>query len=152
CERLAGGCGYCARRHDHDTTAGRLAGRSCEAGQDPVDACCRSRRLRTRDDPCRPDGRAGQGGVQCGVSLVQRDESPLPADRGTPLRKDAGMERFTNDGFTFDVTDTPGTGDGQVAVLLHGFPEDRHCWDAVTMALAGAGYRVLAPDLRGYSA
>jgi len=62
------------------------------------------------------------------------------------------MERFTNDGFTFDVTDTPGTGDGQVAVLLHGFPEDRHCWDAVTVALAGAGYRVLAPDLRGYSA
>ena len=65
------------------------------------------------------------------------------------------MERFTNDGYSFDVTDTPsadGSGAGQACVLLHGFPEDRHCWDAVTPALAGAGYRVLAPDLRGYSA
>lgn len=64
------------------------------------------------------------------------------------------MERFTNDGFGFDVTDTPAPdgSPGQVCVLLHGFPEDRHCWDAVTPALAGAGYRVLAPDLRGYSA
>jgi len=61
------------------------------------------------------------------------------------------MERFTNDGFSFDVTDTPGKDGGQVAVLLHGFPEDRHCWDAVTPALAEAGYRVLAPDQRGYS-
>ncbi|MBF6277565.1 hypothetical protein C5F51_29680 [Nocardia nova] len=36
-------------------------------------------------------------------------------------------------------------------LLLHGFPEDRHCWDAMTPALTAAGYRVLAPDLRGYS-
>ena len=32
---------------------------------------------------------------------------------------------------------------------MHGFPQDRHCWDRVTSALAGGGYRVLAPDLRG---
>lgn len=65
------------------------------------------------------------------------------------------MERFGNDGFSFDVTDTPAAGGSsteQVCILLHGCPQDRHCWDAVTPALAGAGYRVLAPDLRGYSA
>ena len=64
------------------------------------------------------------------------------------------MERFGNAGFSFEVTDTPsaaGGGGGQVAVLLHGFPEDRHSWDAVAPALAAAGYRVLAPDQRGYS-
>ncbi|GAA5184291.1 alpha/beta fold hydrolase [Rugosimonospora acidiphila] len=64
------------------------------------------------------------------------------------------MDRFTNDGFTFEVTDTPpadGDAAGRVAVLLHGFPEDHHSWDAVTPALAAAGYRVLAPDQRGYS-
>ena len=64
------------------------------------------------------------------------------------------MEHFTNDGFRFEVTDTPAAGgsrNAEVAVLLHGFPEDRHSWDAVTPALAEAGYRVLAPDLRGYS-
>lgn len=64
------------------------------------------------------------------------------------------MERFTNAGLRFEVTDTPpagGGGTGEAVVLLHGFPQDRHCWDAVAPALAGAGYRVLAPDQRGYS-
>lgn len=64
------------------------------------------------------------------------------------------MERFINAAFSFEVTDTPpagGGGAGQAAVLLHGFPEDRHSWDGVTPALAAAGYRVLAPDQRGYS-
>ena len=64
------------------------------------------------------------------------------------------VERFTNAGFSFEVTDTPaadGGGAGQVAVLLHGFPEDRHSWDRVAPALAAVGHRVLAPDQRGYS-
>ncbi len=64
------------------------------------------------------------------------------------------MERFANAGFSFEVTDTraaEGRETGEVAVLLHGFPQDRHCWEAVTPALTGAGYRVLAPDQRGYS-
>jgi pimeloyl-ACP methyl ester carboxylesterase len=64
------------------------------------------------------------------------------------------MERFTSAAFTFEVTDTPAArGDGPhgTAILLHGFPQDRHCWDPVTSALAEGGYRVLAPDLRGYS-
>jgi pimeloyl-ACP methyl ester carboxylesterase len=64
------------------------------------------------------------------------------------------MERFTNAAFSFEVTDTAAaSGDGPegVAILLHGFPQDRRCWDRVTPALAGGGYRVLAPDLRGYS-
>jgi len=64
------------------------------------------------------------------------------------------MERFTNAAFSFEVTDTPAAGPGRpegVAILLHGFPQDRRCWDRVTSALAGDGYRVLAPDLRGYS-
>jgi len=64
------------------------------------------------------------------------------------------MERFTNAPFSFEVTDTAAAGPGGpegVVIFLHGFPQDRHCWDRVTPALAGGGYRVLAPDLRGYS-
>ncbi|WP_063007595.1 alpha/beta fold hydrolase [Nocardia kruczakiae] len=64
------------------------------------------------------------------------------------------MDTFTHAGFVFDVTDTPapsGSATPETVVLLHGFPEDRHCWDAITPTLAAAGYRVLAPDLRGYS-
>jgi len=64
------------------------------------------------------------------------------------------MERFTSAAFSFEVTDTPAAGvDGPkgTVIVLHGFPQDRRCWDRVTPALAAAGYRVLAPDLRGYS-
>lgn len=63
------------------------------------------------------------------------------------------MEHFANDGLTFDVTDTPAAGDGtaETVILLHGYPEDRHSWDAVASLLAEAGYRVLAPEQRGYS-
>ena len=61
------------------------------------------------------------------------------------------MDRFSNAAFSFEVSDTGGDGPSGVVVLLHGFPQDRSCWDAVAPALAGHGYRVLAPDLRGYS-
>jgi pimeloyl-ACP methyl ester carboxylesterase len=60
------------------------------------------------------------------------------------------VETYTREGLTFDVTDI-GPTDGRVVVLLHGFPEDRHCWDRIGPALAAAGYRVIAPDQRGYS-
>lgn len=36
-------------------------------------------------------------------------------------------------------------------LLLHGFPEDATCWDSVAQRLGSAGYRTVAPDLRGYS-
>ncbi|HUE60464.1 MAG TPA: alpha/beta fold hydrolase [Acidimicrobiales bacterium] len=60
------------------------------------------------------------------------------------------LDTYSRGGLTFDVTDT-GPEDGRVVIALHGFPEDRHCWDAVGSALAGAGHRMLAPDQRGYS-
>jgi pimeloyl-ACP methyl ester carboxylesterase len=60
------------------------------------------------------------------------------------------VESYVHDGLTFDVSDH-GPGDGRVIVALHGFPEDRHCWDAIAATLASAGYRMLAPDQRGYS-
>ncbi len=37
-----------------------------------------------------------------------------------------------------------------MAVCLHGFPDDHRCWDALTLLLAKAGYRVISPDLRGF--
>jgi pimeloyl-ACP methyl ester carboxylesterase len=41
-------------------------------------------------------------------------------------------------------------GAGPLVVLLHGFPEDRRAWRHQIPALARAGFRVIAPDLRGY--
>ena len=37
-----------------------------------------------------------------------------------------------------------------LVVLLHGFPECSSSWDGVQRVLAARGYRVVAPDMRGY--
>jgi epoxide hydrolase 4 len=42
-------------------------------------------------------------------------------------------------------------GDGPLIVLLHGFPEFWFGWRLQIAPLAAAGFRVLAPDLRGYN-
>ena len=46
---------------------------------------------------------------------------------------------------------TAGPDDGDPVVLLHGFPEFWYAWHHQIPALAEAGYRVVAPDLRGYN-
>lgn len=60
------------------------------------------------------------------------------------------LQNFTRQGLRFDVLDQ-GPEDGPVVVLLHGFPQDAHCWDAVTSLLNAQGLRTLAMDQRGYS-
>jgi pimeloyl-ACP methyl ester carboxylesterase len=45
---------------------------------------------------------------------------------------------------------TAGPSDGPPVVLCHGFPELWYSWRHQLPALAAAGYRALAPDLRGY--
>jgi pimeloyl-ACP methyl ester carboxylesterase len=42
-------------------------------------------------------------------------------------------------------------GAGPLVLLLHGFPEFWYSWRWQIPALAAAGFRVLAPDLRGYN-
>ncbi len=51
--------------------------------------------------------------------------------------------------FTADVA---GPADGELVLLLHGFPQTRHTWRVELPALAAAGFRACAPDQRGYSA
>ncbi len=43
-------------------------------------------------------------------------------------------------------------GKGPPVILLHGFPEIAFSWRHQLPALAGAGYRAIAPDQRGYGA
>lgn len=45
---------------------------------------------------------------------------------------------------------TAGPADGPVVVLLHGWPEHWWLWRDVIPALAADGFRVIAPDLRGF--
>ena len=41
--------------------------------------------------------------------------------------------------------------DGPLAVCLHGFPDSAHTWRHLLPELAAAGYRAVAPFLRGYA-
>ena len=41
-------------------------------------------------------------------------------------------------------------GAGPLVLLLHGFPESWYSWRHQLPALAAAGFRVVAPDQRGY--
>ncbi len=62
----------------------------------------------------------------------------------------ARLSKFVSDGLTFDVRDE-GPLRGPVVLALHGFPQTSACWSQVVPPLVAAGYRVLAPDQRGYS-
>ena len=50
--------------------------------------------------------------------------------------------------FTADLS---GPEDGDLVLLLHGFPQTRHTWRAELLTLAEADLRACAPDQRGYS-
>ena len=40
-------------------------------------------------------------------------------------------------------------GTGPLVLLLHGFPDTAHTWDRTMAASAGAGFRAVAPFMRG---
>jgi pimeloyl-ACP methyl ester carboxylesterase len=52
-------------------------------------------------------------------------------------------------GVNIAVTDN-GPEDGEPVVLIHGFPDSARLWRHQIPALAEAGHRVVAPDLRGF--
>jgi pimeloyl-ACP methyl ester carboxylesterase len=55
--------------------------------------------------------------------------------------------RITSNDLTFAVVDE---GKGEPVVLLHGFPDSADLWRHQIPALVDAGFRVIAPDLRGF--
>ncbi len=55
--------------------------------------------------------------------------------------------RVETDGLTQQVLEA---GSGPLVLLIHGFPELSVSWRAQLQALAAAGYRAVAPDMRGY--
>ncbi|MFI8880331.1 alpha/beta fold hydrolase [Streptomyces sp. NPDC055243] len=63
---------------------------------------------------------------------------------------DGRITSFGRKGLVFDVVDQ-GPFDGDIVVLLHGFPQRASCWDRIAPLLHTSGYRTLAPDQRGYS-
>jgi pimeloyl-ACP methyl ester carboxylesterase len=57
-------------------------------------------------------------------------------------------EQITANGLEFTYRSV---GEGPLALCLHGFPDSARTWDHLLPALADAGYRAVAPFLRGYA-
>jgi pimeloyl-ACP methyl ester carboxylesterase len=80
--------------------------------------------------------------------------APIPAsvDAAETLIDGPWRHRFiAANGARFHVAEA-GTGTGPLVMLLHGFPEFWWVWRHQLPALAAAGYRAVAMDLRGYGA
>ncbi len=73
--------------------------------------------------------------------------APVDSLDGLPLR----ALRVPVQGITLRVMEA-GPPEGPLVLLLHGFPEFWYGWRKQIPALARAGYRVWAPDQRGYGA
>jgi pimeloyl-ACP methyl ester carboxylesterase len=81
------------------------------------------------------------------VSTSSVDVQPHEHNSITAVDVDSETEQMRVSGRSFPVVDH---GSGPTVVLLHGFPDTRRLWRHQIPALADAGFRVLAPDLRGF--
>ncbi|GAB3675706.1 alpha/beta fold hydrolase [Angustibacter aerolatus] len=74
----------------------------------------------------------------------------MTVDATAVLHEGPWQHRFVSaNGARFHVAEA---GEGPMVLLLHGFPQMWWCWRAQLPALAEAGYRAVAMDLRGYGA
>ncbi len=60
-----------------------------------------------------------------------------------------GLKEYdvTTNGISFHVTEQ---GEGPAVLFCHGFPDTSYTWRRQMKAVALAGYRAIAPDMRGY--
>jgi len=76
---------------------------------------------------------------------------PLPGPAGLPPEALAAADgRFVDAAGTRTFIQEAGPGDGPAVVLVHGFGGLTYTWRHTLPALAAAGYRVLALDLKGF--
>ncbi|WP_280537594.1 alpha/beta hydrolase [Halopenitus sp. POP-27] len=85
----------------------------------------------TTDGPVSPPGEETPG-----------DEIPAAVPGESRIRETNGVRLHAVEA---------GPVDGELLVLLHGFPEFWYGWHATIEPLAAAGYRVVVPDQRGYN-
>src|SRR5215510_11440957 len=88
--------------------------------------------------------------------LLRRYRRKVRSDRGDcqigPLRRRSCMTevkhyKVETNGIRMHVAEK---GRGPLVVLCHGFPESWYSWRHQLRALADAGFRAVAPDMRGY--
>jgi predicted alpha/beta-fold hydrolase len=72
---------------------------------------------------------------------------PEPASWVDPAMPEVTHRMIETNGIRLHVAEQ---GEGPLVILCHGFPECWYSWRHQLGALAKAGYRAVAPDLRGY--
>src|SRR5579859_895176 len=86
----------------------------------------------------------------CGASGPTLVTMSPPADESSVLTDGPWLHRFVSaNGSRFHVVEA---GAGPLVIFLHGFPEYWWAWQHQVRALADAGFRAVAIDLRGYGA
>jgi pimeloyl-ACP methyl ester carboxylesterase len=78
---------------------------------------------------------------------MSNDEAVENIERRRTVDVDAATEEVEVGDRTFPVVDA---GEGPAVMLFHGFPDSRRLWRYQVPALVEAGFRVVAPDLRGF--
>jgi pimeloyl-ACP methyl ester carboxylesterase len=83
-------------------------------------------------------------GTAAAASLLEGRMTKAQISRvpGSPKEYDV-----TTNGITLHVTEQ---GEGQPVLFCHGFPDTAYTWRRQMQAIAAAGYRAIAPDMRGY--
>jgi pimeloyl-ACP methyl ester carboxylesterase len=79
--------------------------------------------------------------------LESRDKRSKTAP-GNPVI-DATLRMIETNGINMRIAEA---GEGPVVLLVHGWPESWYSWRHQLRALADAGFRAIAPDMRGYGA
>ncbi len=82
------------------------------------------------------------------MSGVQADPGYRSTVSSTGHRAELRQRTVAANGIDFALLEA---GDGPLALCLHGFPDTAHTWRHLLPALAGAGYRAVAPFMRGYA-
>ena len=86
------------------------------------------------------------GGAAVGAGLLvdrmARAESFRASDRSLLREYD-----IATNGISLHVTEQ---GEGPAVLFCHGFPDTSYTWRRQMTAIASAGYRAIAPDMRGY--
>ena len=154
-DEAAQGQGRAGRRDRRRVRQGRNAGRSRENHRTGAEIRAEEaplplHQLRHGADEPRDRGREaegarrGRGAGAKALPLTLPGLSPLPLPPGIRSRQVPGVN-----GLEMHLLEA-GDENRPALLLLHGFPELAYSWRKVMLPLAQAGYRVLAPDQRGY--
>jgi pimeloyl-ACP methyl ester carboxylesterase len=94
-----------------------------------------------------------------GCGQEERSHTPAPDASPSPIAEEitVSIEESLVPGIAFRHVDSNGIrmrvadmGEGPVILFAHGWPESWYSWRHQIKGLAAAGFRVLAPDMRGY--